>query len=120
MIGSNFRNLLGTTALAVVPLLTGTMAAAQTAGSSSPTESDGQLEEIIVTAEKRENSLQTTPISITAITGAALQSAGISNITALTPPGVSFRSSGPGQTEIEMRGLSSARRQWASTWTSLR
>jgi len=35
MIGSNFRNLLGTTALAVVPLLTGTMAAAQTAGSSS-------------------------------------------------------------------------------------
>jgi iron complex outermembrane receptor protein len=108
MIGSNFRNLLGTTALAVVPLLTGTMAAAQTAGSSSPTESDGQLEEIIVTAEKRENSLQTTPISITAITGAALQSAGISNITALTPPGVSFRSSGPGQTEIEMRGLSSA------------
>ena len=102
------NSLLGMFVLAGASLLSGEIALAQAAGSSSPTAADGQLQEIIVTAEKRENSLQTTPISITAYTGATLQSEGISNITALTPPGVSFRSSGPGQTEIEMRGLSSA------------
>jgi iron complex outermembrane recepter protein len=102
------HNLLAASALFAASCLRGEMAAAQAGGSADPAGSDSQLQEIIVTAEKRENSLQTTPISITAITGAALQSAGISNITELTPPGVSFRSSGPGQTEIEMRGLNSA------------
>ncbi len=108
MIGRGFHNLLGRGALVVAYFLPSAMTLAQTSGASSPAESDAPLQEIIVTAEKRQNSLETTPISITAITGAALQSAGISNIAELSPPGVSFRSSGPGQTEIEMRGLNSA------------
>jgi iron complex outermembrane recepter protein len=108
MIGRHFHHLRITGALVAACFLTAGAAATQTASATNPAESDSQLQEIIVTAEKRESSLQTTPISMTVFNGAALQSAGISNIAALAPPGVSFRSSGPGQTEIEMRGLNSA------------
>src|SRR5258707_15349228 len=69
----------------------------------------GALEEVLVTAEKRESTVQKTPISITAISGAGLQAQGISNLLSVAHqvPGVSFKTSGPGQTEFEMRGLTS-------------
>src|SRR5258707_4080520 len=69
----------------------------------------GALEEVVVTAEKRESTVQKTPISITAISGADLQAQGISNLLSVAQqvPGVSFKTSGPGQTEFEMRGLTS-------------
>ena len=68
------------------------------------------LEEVVVTAEKRSSTVQKTPLSITAFTGAELQSQGISNMASLATeiPGISFKSSGPGQTEYEMRGLTSS------------
>jgi len=68
-----------------------------------------ELQEIVVTAEKRESTVQKTPISITAISGADLQAAGLSDFTSVAQqvPGVSFKTSGPGQTEFEMRGLTS-------------
>jgi iron complex outermembrane recepter protein len=68
-----------------------------------------ELQEIIVTAEKRESTVQKTPISITAISGAELQAQGLSDMTSVAQqvPGVSFKTSGPGQTEFEMRGLTS-------------
>ncbi|MGC2028944.1 MAG: TonB-dependent receptor [Steroidobacteraceae bacterium] len=67
------------------------------------------LQEIVVTAEKRESTVQKTPISITAISGADLQASGLSDFTSVAQqvPGVSFKTSGPGQTEFEMRGLTS-------------
>jgi outer membrane receptor protein involved in Fe transport len=69
-----------------------------------------QLTEIIVTATKRSTTLQDTPISITAVTGEDLLKQGIGDFTALAQevPGVSMKSNGPGQTEFEMRGLSSS------------
>jgi outer membrane receptor protein involved in Fe transport len=69
----------------------------------------GALEEVLVTAEKRESTIQKTPISITAISGADLQAQGISSLLSVAQqvPGVSFKTSGPGQTEFEMRGLTS-------------
>src|SRR6202789_4217883 len=69
-----------------------------------------QLEEVVVTAQKRESTVQATPISITAITGQDLQDRGITDISSIVQsvPGVSMRTSGPGQTELEMRGMSSA------------
>src|ERR1700685_1786165 len=68
-----------------------------------------ELTEIVVTAKKRESTVQKTPISITAISGVDLQAQGLSDMTAVAQqvPGVSFKTSGPGQTEFEMRGLTS-------------
>ncbi|HWS63134.1 MAG TPA: TonB-dependent receptor [Steroidobacteraceae bacterium] len=68
-----------------------------------------QLEEIIVTAEKRESTVQTTPISLTAVTGADIQDRGLANLDNLVQsvPGVSIRTSGPGMGEFEMRGIAS-------------
>jgi|HubBroStandDraft_5_1064220.scaffolds.fasta_scaffold21375_2 iron complex outermembrane receptor protein len=67
------------------------------------------LQEVVVTAEKRDSTVQKTPISLTAITGADLQSQGITDLVEVAQqvPGVSFKTSGPGQTELEMRGLTS-------------
>jgi len=68
-----------------------------------------QLTEIVVTAEKRDSTVQATPISITAISGAELEARGLVNMeeVARQTPGVSFRTAGPGQTEYEMQGVSS-------------
>jgi iron complex outermembrane recepter protein len=70
----------------------------------------GQLQEVIVTAQKREATVQETPISMTAITGASLEERGITDIASIVQsvPGVSMRQSGPGQTELEMRGMTSS------------
>jgi iron complex outermembrane recepter protein len=69
-----------------------------------------QLTEIVVTAEKRASTVQSTPISITAFSGEQLQAQGVTNVMALAgqTPGISMRSSGPGQTELEMRGMASS------------
>jgi iron complex outermembrane receptor protein len=78
---------------------------------AAPVERRGDgLEEIVVTAQKRESTVETTPISITAISGTDLQDRGITDITSLVQsvPGVSMRTSGPGQTELEMRGMTSS------------
>src|ERR1700732_2048458 len=68
-----------------------------------------QLQEIVVTAQKRESTVQSTPISITALSGEMLQDLGYTNVLEIASlaPGISARSSGPGQTEFEMRGLAS-------------
>ena len=68
------------------------------------------LEEIVVTAEKRASTMQDTPISMTALSGELLQQEGITGLTGVVQsvPGISIRTAGPGQTELEMRGLSSS------------
>jgi iron complex outermembrane receptor protein len=70
------------------------------------TENTG-LAEIVVTATRRETTIQNTPVSITAVSGADIEARGLSDFTALAQsiPGVSMKSSGPGQTEFEMRGM---------------
>lgn len=73
-------------------------------------DSVAQLEEVVVTATKRASTVQETPISITAITGADIQERGLPDFAAIVQsvPGISMRTSGRGQTEIEMRGMTSA------------
>jgi len=78
--------------------------AAQTTGSNSPT-----LAEVVVTAQKRESTADKTPISMTAVTGADLQDRGITDFRSIAAqiPSVSMKTNGPGQTEFEMRGMTS-------------
>src|ERR1700722_8760145 len=66
------------------------------------------LGEIVVTATKRETTLQETPISITAQSGEELIGRGVPDIATLAAsiPGVSFQSVGPGRTNFNIRGLS--------------
>ncbi len=94
--------LMGSTAIAFAPQA---RAASDAAVSPPATES-----EIIVTASKRASTVQTTPISITATSGAELQQRGITSFTSLaqSTPSVSLKSEGPGQTEIELRGMTSS------------
>jgi iron complex outermembrane recepter protein len=76
---------------------------------NAPAENTG-LEEIIVTAEKRESTVQATPISMTALSAGDLLDQNITSVQDLvgTVPGLSARTAGPGQTEYEMRGLGSS------------
>lgn len=89
-------------------LLGATAQAGQSDASTAQPPGD-ELQEIVVTAEKRQSTVQSTPISMTAITGAELQARGLTSLldVAEQVPGVSFKTSGPGQTELEMRGLTS-------------
>ena len=78
--------------------------------SEPPEEKGGGLEEVVITAEKRESTVQQTAISMSALSAESLQNQGIASIEdlAASVPGVSMRTAGPGQTEYEMRGLTSA------------
>jgi iron complex outermembrane receptor protein len=82
--------------------------AAWGAAADTPADDTG-LAEIVVTAEKYSSTIQNTPISISAITGDELTADGITTVedVAHLVPGLSIRTSGPGNTEYEARGLAS-------------
>lgn len=67
------------------------------------------IEEITVTATKREESLQDVPVAVTAITETALEQIGITNFAdyVLELPGVTAGGSGPGQNTVYIRGVAS-------------
>jgi iron complex outermembrane receptor protein len=69
-----------------------------------------QPAEVVITAQKRASTVQETPISITAVSGDDLLARGVSSLATLVQgtPGVSLKSEGPSQTEIEMRGMTSS------------
>ncbi len=96
-------------AIAAADSPSSTAAGAPVAANSSTT-TPSTLGEIVVTAEKRDATVQRTPISITALKGSDLLQAGVTNLAevAQQTPGVSLKTGGPGQNEFEMRGLNSA------------
>lgn len=65
------------------------------------------LDEIVVTAQKRSESLQDVPISINAISGEAIEKAGVTDVNGIVElvPGLNSRSDGPTQTVFAMRGV---------------
>src|SRR5580698_9995564 len=71
-----------TLGLALFALEPGAFAQSTISGSAADAAND-QLEEIIVTAQKRAENLQQVPIAITALTAQSLDSAGISGTDAL-------------------------------------
>lgn len=68
-----------------------------------------QLEEIVVTATHREESIQDVPIAVTALGSADLEAAGIFDATtvAMNVPGMAFAEFAPGQSLISLRGITS-------------
>jgi len=96
---------------ALIPLLAGQGARAQTpAPAASPKPAKAGLEEIVVTAQKRKETLQKIPISVTALSASAIQKSHIQDYDDLSRavPGLSFGSGGSeGLTNIEIRGISS-------------
>ncbi len=67
-----------------------------------------ELEEVIVTAQKREQNLQDVPISVQVLGSRELEDLNISNFNDYVQymPSVSFQMFGPGQAQIYMRGVS--------------
>ncbi len=68
-----------------------------------------QLDEIIVTAERKSSNLQDVAIAVTAVNGETLDRAGISNPLELSVnvPGFTFAPFGAGQSIFSLRGISS-------------
>jgi outer membrane receptor protein involved in Fe transport len=101
------RNRRGWTLLATLLASTAMGGIAQAQQAENRAEGIG---EIIITAEKRAATVQNTPISLTAISGDALAEQGTTDMRGIIAevPGISMRYEGPGQTELELRGLASS------------
>lgn len=67
------------------------------------------LEEVVVTANRREENLQSVPLAITAFSGSELQAQGISDLKGITErtPGFTMGEFNPGQTQLYIRGIGS-------------
>ncbi len=85
------------------PALAQMVATTATTATTSP---EHQLDEIVVTAEKRSESAQSVPLAITAVSGKDLQSAGINSIEGLSQsiPNVEFGSDAA-DAKVFIRGL---------------
>jgi outer membrane receptor protein involved in Fe transport len=79
------------------------------AASDTEATASTSLEEVIVTAQRRNESIQDVPITIQAITGDTLKQLNVSTFNDLLryTPNVTFSGNGPGTGNIFMRGLSS-------------
>jgi iron complex outermembrane recepter protein len=77
--------------------------------SDTDTADFGGLTEIVVTAEKRTESLQKVPLSVVAFTGSTLAESGVQDFSALAAriPGVTLNSAGPGRSSYSIRGIAS-------------
>ena len=103
------------TALLVSSALTATPAFAQapaeqaTGAAATAAPSDGMQGDIIVTAQKRDESIQNVPISMQAIGTRRLDQLNITNFVDYSQmlPSVAFQSSQPGVTTVYMRGVAS-------------
>jgi len=80
--------------------------------SAMPVTGWSQIEEIVVTTRKKEETLQDVPIAVTAITEEQIQRQGVADLEDIVQnnPSVQFdRSFGPSDTRVTIRGLSNTR-----------
>jgi outer membrane receptor protein involved in Fe transport len=75
------------------------------AAAQSPAAETG---DIIVTALKRDTTLQDTPIAISAVTGETLTKSGVRDIGALNAPSLNFVDGGPSSRRVVIRGIQAA------------
>jgi len=97
-----------TIGLAVAAALAGATAPRAPALAATGAEASGALQEVVVTARKREENLQDVPISMEVLTQKDLQNLGIVRFDdyAYRVPSISFISIGPGTQTFYMRGVS--------------
>ena len=86
----------------------GACTSAFSADTSDTNSAGDQIQEIIVTAQRRTENIQNVPIAIQALTGETLTQLNVTNFDDLVKylPNVTASSAGPGQSQIFMRGLS--------------
>ena len=104
LLGTGHRRALSSRAWLAVLLLPAVSLQAQSEAEAEP------LEEVVVTARKREEALQDTPISITVFSASALEAANMVDLRDIAKytPGMSFTSYGMGSSEagaIFLRGI---------------
>src|SRR5271166_3964350 len=77
---------------------------------AADTPENATLEEVVVTAQKRTEDLQKVPISLQVLSGDKLEQLQVSGFDdyAKLLPSLSYRSLGPGQTQLFFRGISSS------------
>jgi iron complex outermembrane recepter protein len=82
---------------------------AGTADAQAPPQSGEPLEQVIVTAQKRETALQSVPFSVAATSDAQIRNSGSESIVDLARnvASVSIADLGPGQSQVAVRGISS-------------
>ena len=90
----------------LLAMLFGVEAVAQDQGS---TNENATLEEVVVTANRREQSLQSVPLAVSAFSGEEMEAQGIVDIKGLTErtPGFTMGTFNPGQPQLYMRGIGS-------------
>ena len=78
------------------------------------------LEEVVVTATKRAESIQDVPVAVSALTAADIQARGFSQYSDFlnSVPGVYFQDSGPGVSQVRIRGISASEGGVPSTTAS--
>ena len=96
---------------AIAAILSGAPAAVSLAtdtAATTPSDSDA-IQEIVVTAQRRSESIQNVPITIQAVTGDQLKQLNVQTFDDLLKytPNVTFSGNGPGTGNIFIRGLSS-------------
>nr|WP_299598607.1 TonB-dependent receptor [Sphingomonas bacterium] len=113
--------LASTALLAALTASPGASQTAASAGSAVPQDSaanagdsgdNGELEDIVVTARKREESLNSVPLAVTAITSGLIERAGITSIqglNAIVPSFSQVPAQDPGTNIITVRGITQVR-----------
>jgi iron complex outermembrane recepter protein len=92
-------------------LATGVVLTVQAAtAADAPADGEEGLPSVVVTALRRETLLQETPAAITALSGAQLHDANITDISSLPAqvPGLVITTAGAGQNRVALRGIRSA------------
>src|SRR5271165_4776614 len=84
---------------------------------AADTPENATLEEVVVTAQKRTEDLQKVPISLQVLSGDKLEQLQVSGFDdyAKLLPSLSFRSNGPGQTQLFFRAFPAATAPWVYT-----
>jgi iron complex outermembrane recepter protein len=103
--GHNFKTTSGTAILTGVLAASSAYAQTATAPAAAPS---GELTEIIVTAQKRSESLLSVPAAVTSLSSADLARQGYVQLTdyAASVPGLNLIASQPGQSVVIIRGVS--------------